>query len=517
VPPWSAVCENRDLYRVVSAQLFDLLLDTYCPPRGCRVIVDAVALQLAAPHTLDEWLNTNRVWLSEAAAAEVAGAREKLRGDKDWRAKARALTKRLAMSGALKSVPMCVETGEDGTTYAPFPLPEAANSCGEADVGVFFWFSALGAERQHITLRGARRACSAQPDAVSAQFYSAEALEEDAAAREMDTLAAPPRSLAERRANQTSLLEQNADWRVVSDKEALRTIAEILPLERASENVLRAPNRGLILSSDTDFIALALLWYAQLRHQHPDDARFCLEHAPLASLGECRLERAPPNGWIAAFGDYWTPTTAAQAKKMAAAGQAPPKAASEALLAHEVWDIGELYKNVVRELDASSEPAARLNAVLSFATMTASCGNDFLRGLAQVNRRYQWLGLRAAMRASGALAQWPAGAQYPLVRPERYVIFLKYVYHAYALERCAKDKRPPPSAAALSFERVARYVDEKHTKTPRNKVARGARLALMYERLNWWLAYATCAARGVCHIRDDRVWGWRTGNGKYFV
>lgn len=551
LPPWIAVCANRALYRVVCAQLFALMLHEYRPPAGCRVILDALDLCVMAPDSLDAWCATDRVQLSEHGARVVGEARQQLRNatERHWRRETARIASRLAHQGHLRSVPVCLETDMQGRTYAPFALPNAANSCGEADIGLFFWADAMRRERQHVTLAGCRahNRPVVVPQAI-AHFYTDEQL--DALRRErvqhaqesgvLAPLASAP-TYEERLEAARHALDQDpdlavpalADQRSAIDHERLRPIAELTPLRRTEHNRQAEPNSVLLVSTDTDFFALAVLWFAQLALTSNHDVQYMADHAPLLSIGRRRVvsREWPQDGWIdRPAAQLYTPSTAAQRKKAQEAGEPVPPQESETEFAYELWCIEQLYTNVLRAMHCTDNSSAeqRYNAALSFVTMCGAAGNDYLCGFAQVNRQLQWRALRALAKALGPerpltslsidqTAPQRLDATLPLIWPERYVLYVKYVYYEYMLERGAKADKPTQPVAFMSYEQVAHMVAKKHKSKPEVHPATGKRLELLYERLMWWIAYVSNARFGIAHIRNDSEWGWRPAFVQYHV
>jgi len=555
LPPWMAVRANRTLYRHATAQLFDLIVATYRPPAGCRLIIDCLDTAATSPESLDAWMRTERVVCDAYARSVIERARRLLRGAANWRTEARRIVAQLGHGGHVRSVPICIETSADGHTYAPFLLRNAANVCGEADVGVLFWLNALQARRQHVTLDGERLVARAL-DAADAEFYTDEQLAGHAALA--DERGAPPEPFVERCRAAQALLDAIDAARDDVEANQSRVDGDAARLGARSERARRAatlvgahrsappdqvPCRGLVLSSDTDFLALLTLWYAWLTatangartaDEGPGYAYF---NAPLLSIGQCEVLRT---GRLGSAADYYVRPPAAKRRRdeeeraeMSPEQRAALPPAPVPIKAHEVWDIARLWALVKSRMELAldecgapaddddetiDEPTHAMNLAASFAAFCASCENDYLAGLPFVNRRCMF---DALLALDGPLAHYDADSGVGVLSPGRYATYIKHCYHRALTTAHGKANKPPRPAAQMSYVEMAAAVAKKYkitTKTgPQKQMPSADRLKLMYERTQWWLVYALCAWRDITELLDDTQWGWPPGSTDVWV
>jgi len=451
------------------------------------------------PASLDDWMCSDRLVLDDFAQRAVDKTREALRAApaNEWRSVASRLVNELAHAGHIWSVPICLETSEDGVTYAPFLLPNAKNQCGEADVGILFWLHALQASRQHETLTG-KRSVGDKIDDSMAEWYDEEQLAEHNALA-ADAAAKQPLSVEERRKRAKVALEANPDLALTyADNEADRAlVAEALPT--SARNPCREPNRMLVLSSDTDFVSLTTVFYAQLCHEQ--DAQYALDNAPLVCLGEMRVTQ---HGWLTDYKSQLVPTTAAERKKR------KWDASNTGLLAHELFDTHRLYHLLLERLGAKDADATdKLEAALSFALFCAACENDFLAGLYFVNRRHMW----EAFLTGGItkrLVVYHAACGAAVVRQAHRDFIKRCYYNSVRDARGAKFK-PSKPVADTTYEQMAALVAAKYAKSAKKHMPDKERLHLMFQRSMWWIVYATQAWQGIGQLLDDTTWGWRQG------
>lgn len=576
MPPWCTVKANRALYRHATAEMLDSIVDRYTPPAGRRLVLDYMDRSAISPADLDSWMGGERLQLSDYARAVIDEARELLRESSEWRDEARELVKRLAQGGHVQSVPVCIETTLDGVRLAPFLLYGASNTIGEADVCIPFWLTAMRSERQHQTLSGERlRARRIDDDDVAALYYTDEqiaqhrhAVEHGAPVTPTEVPALMPlekqrelarsawlEMVAEEQARQAvsrvheALGERGAALEnVVSVRErAVRAHVESLGRPLGQHNECRAPNRGLVLSRDTDFLALLLVWQACLvRETGAADPQYAIDHAPLLSLGHSRLVHR--TGWLTDINDYVEKKKQQRSRAKAAGGKrkAPggdsvatnedesgdeqdggadearivtmelafaSRDARPSFVAQELYDVGRVERELAAQIDTETLISAarhatdleRCNNALGFATLTAMCGNDYLKGLPYVNRASSykgWLGSACSAR----LLQYVQRQDMWLLDEAAHRDLVKRCY--YESLCTAKSRIPSQPVDKLSYDDVARLWSAKWKNLPSAHMADAARLQLMYRRTQWWLSYAVSGSQHICLLIDHENWGW---------
>lgn len=519
LPAWLSVTANRVFYRVAMDETFDLIVQQYKPPRGCRLIIDALDRCASSPQTVEDWMCSERLLVDEFARDKIERMRVVFRSmatvGEDWRTLAYRVVKELAQYGHFKSVPICLETDADGVTSAPFLLPGAANQCGEADVGIMFWIDALQASKQHVTLRAERRA-GVEIDPALAQYYG-----EDELARhnELVSVIAPnPISVAERREQAAAVLRDNPDAADYANAATRTALLELLALNH--ENPCRAPNRVMVTSCDTDFLSLLVLAYARICQQNPTDKQYALDNAPLLSIGECKVRRT---GWLSSNDDFVYPVPGSSKKRKRdddddddeeeAVGTGEPAA----IIAHELYDIHRLYVLLLEKCGcATDSPASQYECALSYALFCASCENDYLAGLYFVNRKYMW---EAFCALKGQLVYYNDTVDAGLLVPSQYQSYLKHAYwHSLTGARGNKNK-PTKSAAQMTYHQMAAIVAGKYTaaSAAQKHMFDEERAVLVFKRLQWWLVYASQAWISITRLLEDSVWGWSAGTVNDFV
>lgn len=471
LPQWDAVRADRALFRHACTQLMELIQRTYKPPRGCRVILDYnVRCTTSGVGSLAEWMveSDERVQCSPLARCTIEAARRRFARQANWHAEADRLVSALAHAGHIKVAPICIETSlHDQTTYLPFVLPNAAHNCGEADVGCLFWLDALQSDKLHHTLVGTRFA-----DADNVR------------------LAPQPLSVAERAAMGLRLLENDPDAIMVAN-DAKSYLARYLTFVAEPDSLgmpsahRAACGSALVISIDTDFLSLTLMWYAQFCEAQGAARRdYCRMHAPFLSLGELKAKR---RGWLTGGADI---VSTEELKKLPA-----PEAATVSRYA-AIWDIDRLYDRVV----ALTQHGSELERIASFALFCATCQNDYLPGFSWLNRRFNY---QAALDTGMRLVRYEAGK--PIVDLGR---FLEYVKCAYFLSASENGKPPARSARELTYAQMAACVAKRNPKRRAAHMPDRAELQLQYKRCQWWISMATEAWRDLGAIVDHRNWGW---------
>jgi len=485
MPNWTAVRADRTLFRHACNQMMDLIQAIYKPPRGCRLILDYnVPCTSSGIGSLDQWMACPRVRCSPLATRIIAAARRRFASMEHWHAEADRLVVELAHRGHVRVLPVCIETSlDDGTTYRPFLLPNAAHNCGEADVGCLFWADALQNERLHETLVGERRTGLSEITPEMREMYSDEQL-----ARFEAQLIAPPApqplSVVARHAEALQIIERDPNALIAANDAAL-------PISRQLTfglqfNSARAPRMAcgaaLIISVDTDFFALTLLWYAQFYAAHSAD---CIEyrrtHAPFLSLGDIKTRKS---GWL----------TADDIVTTAALKKTPDPTV---LHRFEIWDIGRLYERVLT-LTNSGSPMER---IASFALFCAACKNDYLPGFPEVNRCFTY---DAFVSTGGALVRYVDGK--PIVDQPNVIRLIKHAYYNSIVKK-GGPHAPKRPATELTYAQVASAVAAKYKAVESHMPSKDA-LILLYRRYQWWISMATEAWRDLGAIVDHRHWGW---------
>ena len=571
LPPWPAVRANRTLYRHATAQLLALVERTYKPPPGRRLIIDCVDTAITSPCDLDAWMRTERVECDDYARGVVERARAALRGRADWRTKVRDIVNVLGHGNHMRSVPVCIETNSDGLTYAPFLLRNVVKTCGEADIGILYWVHALSAARLHHTLHGERRLVDELPSRASelGDFYTeaqrAEHAAQKAALGGADALAPQPQPFAEQCRDAQRLLDaidaarndvtanqslSDGAARRAGDQSARAHLAHALLGEQRSADTLDlVPNRALVFSSDTDFLSLLTAHHAQALADAHDAAlrdgtdpqrahQRVVCNAPLLSIGECRVLRC---GALTSAEDYYVLPSKAKrdAAARARAKLTPEQRAAmppepQWTTALEVWDIARVWDCVFDKLRSSYQERAEreqrddeaandgdgneaqriLDAASTFALFCASCQNDYLAGLGGVNRTDMFAGLLAL---GAPLVAYDKARRMPIIDPTRYANYIKHCYHRSLAAKRGKANKPPRAAHLMSYEQVAAVVRQKYKTSDKSHMPTRARLALMYQRSQWWIVYAMSGWRGIDALLDDTVWGWPEGSTDVWV
>ena len=524
LPPWIAVRANRTLYRHAVSQVFDLLLETYTPPPGCRLIIDAMDMSAVYPENLDDWMRSERIYLDEFGTQIVNRAREALRADPEWRKRITRIVQDLGHAGHLWSVPLCLETTERGERLAPFCLPNARNQCGEADVGIEFWIDALQARKQHKTLEGKREFTRTIEEDLASKYYSSEQIEQDLSSRARN---APEQSVvpfSERIQRANKLVEEHPDVEVRMSARS-KVPALTTYIRTSDKNPCKQPNRTLVLSRDTDFLSLVPLFYARMRQKY--GRQYAIDNAPLISIGPCTSFKL---GWVQDVKKDGEGNSDQTEEVFVPGGAAGKKRARDEpdkkqYCVSEIYDVHRLYECLMEKFgieqttssSASTATAATsssgahgrasdqaMSLLLSFATFCASCENDFLAGLYFVNKRAMW---QAFCNVNGQLAVQVHRT--PVICPRLYVEYIKNCYHRSLMNARGKDK--PPSASTISYNTLAEYVMKKYKKTPKKCMPDAETLQLMYERTQWWLVYASKAWQSIGVLLDHSTWGWRPG------
>jgi len=559
LPPWVAVRANRTMYRYATAQLLQLIERTYKPPPGKRLIIDCIDTLVTSPPTLDKWMGTDRIVCDEYARRVVREAREALRDCADWRTHVDKIVSQLGHGGHLHTVPICIETSAEGLTYPPFPLQSVVKTCGEADVGILYWVHALSAPRLHTTLNGVRRVVEELPDVNSelGDFYTEEQRAENRAhiaASGLGATAPSPKPFRDEcRAAQQLLdsidaarndvtanqsLVDGAARRAGADSARAKQAGALLRHRRTRDMLDLVPNRGLVFSSDTDFLTLLTVHHAERVAQARDEAlrdgsdvlralQRAECNAPVLSIGNCRVRRL---GALQSEDDYYVLPPLAKRKAEAArrAKLTPAELAADPEpvfhTALEIWDIARLWDCVYDTLQFSYEERAEregasgaaadeevdasqkmLDTASTFALFCASCENDYLAGLCGVNRVCMFQGL---LDFGAPLVTFDRERRMPVIEPAHYANYLKHCYHRSMMAARGKANKPPRPARQMSYEQVQEVVCKKHKARPTWHMPDKPRLKLMYRRSQWWLVYAVSAWRGIDTLLDDTVWGW---------
>ncbi len=531
LPPWIAVRANRTIYRHATAELLELALDSVVPPPGRRIIFDFMDRAASSPDTLDDWMCSERLLVDAYASETIEKARELLRKRADWRERAAEIVSALGHGGHVHSVPICVETSLDGTRYTPFLLRNAANMCGEADVGVSFWWRAMCDDRVATTLRGCRRVIPAPIHDSVREYYTAADLAEIERQRAAAPIDTSPLTPAEQCAWATAYMErhqavlQDVNAPVLEKIRAVEAYFDDPRLELAhrllqpngAQNPCRPgrANVGCVLSSDTDFLSLLPLSFAQLAYEAELEDRplqWCVENSMLLSIGECKVMRT---GWLSGPADYYVAPTAAAKRKREDEGKAP---AEEPLhfVANELWDVAKMafkVRRLAEARDASSDETigARwyLERAASFATFAASCGNDYLAGLTGINRADMW---QAFVACGSSLVRYDERQKLCVLVPERYTDYIKHCYW-HALTNKHKNStanKPKKPAAQMTCAEVFDCWRGKFKviwAPPSDET-----LNLMYQRTQWWLVYVMRAHESAADLLDDKLCGWPPGS-----
>lgn len=495
IPPWIAVRADRTLYQHAIDQLISLMCALYKPPRGRRLIIDVLDMAATAPNSLDEWMHSARIVMDDYAKATVARAKVLLQGNADWWVEARRITYELGHGGHVWSVPIQIYTDDEGTTYKAGLLYNALKREGEADVEIHNWFTDMTEERQHITLTG--ELVAGDPiDERNLEFYDVNQIQEML-------------DLANTRAPDPLPFAQMGEDRIAPGDD--------------EQNPCTHPNRGIVLTCDTDFLSLTLLWYARYCFLNRASGINCIDNAPLHSIGECQVMRT---GWLQSAKDYYVrpvkrkaPATldedgdveGAQAANADALATAP----AQPVTALEVWDVHRLWQMVSGCDVASNSSLKHLARVTSFAVFCALCGNDYLNGLYFVSRVSMYAAYKKMLDASDdpttLLVSFDNEAKLTvIVNPIVFVQLLKGCYWHQLMSLRGSANKPDKPVASMSYSAVARVVAAKY-KNRKCHMPNAADLALIYQRLTWCANYAFHGPQSITEILDDNVWGWPPG------
>lgn len=525
LPPWLAVRANRVFYRHATDQLFRLIETHYRPPPGKRLILDALDMAATSPHTIDDWMRSDRLLCDDYAKSVIERTREALRRSgasaqsedgADWRTTASRVVKELAHAGHIKSVPICIETGADGRTYEPVLLVNAANECGEADVGIMFWIDALQAQKEAHTLAGQRRLAGVIAPELT-EYYTSATLNEHSAIA--STTVPQPLTFEQRRQRAEELLRAQPELQLQADNPLVR--AQISAAYAATpHSPCLHPNRALVLSTDTDFLSLLPVAYARMCYENAGDPQYCVDNAPMLSLSECSVTRL---GWLQSADDFYK---AAKKKRkiddedepddggddddgppVVAVAAAPP---AQVYLAHEVYDIERMCHDLLQKFDLNkpeATPLARLHCILSYGVFCATCENDYIAGLYGVNRKQMF---DAFVQIGGDLVRFDARMNTALLVPSQHTLYLKHCYYNSLMSKAGNKNKPKQPAEQTTYDEVAAIVARKY-KRPEQHMPDDTRRALVYKRLQWWLVYASEAWRSIGALLDHSVWGWPEG------
>lgn len=483
IPPWIAVKADRTLYYHAVSQMFDMMFALYRPPPGRRVIVDCLDMAATAPNSLGEWMHSERLVLDQYAQKIVAETRELLRDNPDWWTKCRHIGYELAHGGHIASVPVCIETAEDGTTYQPFLLYNALCHAGEADIEMHNWMTKMSAPDQHITLAGDRKV-SAPVDDRNLEFYDAQQI------RDMQEAA------EQRGAQPLPLSEQPEKMQAPGDE---------------TQNNCTHPNRGLILTCDTDFLSITLLWYARFCFLNRRTGLNCLDNAPLFSIGECEVLRT---GWLQSGADYYVkPKAALKRKRPEAPTTAAPAEEGQPIVAIEVYDVHRLWQMVAQCDVASNSTLKHLERVASFVAFCVMCGNDYLAGLYFVSRKNMYAAYKALAEnpAIPTLVRFDdADTLTAIINPAVYTHFIKGCYYQQLMSMPGAANKPVLPVHSMSYHGVNEIVRAKW-KDRKKHMPDDETLLLMYERATWAVNYALHGPQSITHLLDDSIWGWKSG------
>ena len=481
LPPWIAVRADRTLYYHAISQLFEMIHALYRPPRGCRLIIDCLDMAATAPNSLGEWMHSQRLVLDEYAQLVVARARHALRDNANWWNEARRITYELGHAGHVKSVPICIETSDDGITYLPFPLFNAANNAGEADIEIHDWMTKMSELEQHVTF-GGERVIAAPLDERNLEFYDTDMLREHEA-------------LAALRGPEPLPLSEQPEQTAAPGDDAV--------------NPCTRPNRGLILTCDTDFLSLTLMWYARFCYKNRATGLNCLDNAPLFAIGECQVLRT---GWLQSADDFYVKPK----KRKREQGAPPPVQPGDVggpIAALEVYDIHRLWQLVTGCNVAADSNLAALERVASFVAFCAMCGNDYLAGLYFVSRVSMFKAYKRLYNAAtttASLVHFIDGERLTaVVNPAVYVHFIKSCYWEALMAATGQANKPNSPASAMSYTAVARIVANKYNNANRHMPDEDT-LQLMYDRLTWCINYALHGPQSITQLLDDAHWGWRS-------
>jgi hypothetical protein len=431
-------------------------------------------------------MHSARIEMDDYAKDVVARAKLLLRDDPNWWQEARRLTYELGHGGHFKSIPICIETDMNGVTFEPFLLRGAASNCGEADMEIHAWLTRMSRRQQHTTLIG-ERVVATEIDERNAAFYSAEQIREQ-------------KELAELRGLDPLPLDETPEL--------------LFPEGDLQQNPCTEPNRGLILTCDTDFLSLAPMWYARYCYMNVGSGLNCIDDAPLHSVGECEVLRT---GWIASADDFYV-KPAATGKRAAAGASAPTPQPNEpaSRTALEVYDVHRQWQIITGAKNPNTrtkeEAFQDLQRVASFVAFCAMCENDYLDGLYFVSHPSMWDAFQKFILdpLMPPLVTFHEPNMTAVVNPAFYVHFIKGCYHAQLLSYDCKTNKPPRPAAEMSYAAVSTIQTSKW-KDAKRHMPKEDRLELMYERTTWCINYAFHGPQQITELLEDSIWGWRPG------
>lgn len=522
LPPWIAVRADRTLYRHAVNQLIELVMNSYKPPPDCRLIVDMLDMSVAWPDSLEHWMTGESILLSDNAKQIVERTRAALRGgaQDDWRTITQKIARELAQTGDLMSVPYCIETDATGVTFKKFLLPNAANQCGEADIGVLFWLNALQSQLVGKTLNGERNSVAPIGDDL-AEYYTAAQHAENQALHASTVQVGDALPHAERLRQARHALHDDPDLILQTDSALVRAkIALALPL--LPSNPCREPNRVLVMSVDSDFLSLVPLWYARLCYDNSHSEQYCIDNAPLLAAGECKVKRL---GWLQSHDDFCKGPMRKKRKKPDEADDsddedddnAPIEApnvpgAPVEYIAHEIYDVHRMYKEILRICGtAGADRKKRLESVASFAVFCGACGNDYIAGMFFVNRAHSF---KSFVDIACTLVHFEPRLDSFVIVTDAYTNFVKgCYYHALNSARGEKNK-PKKSVQATSYNEMAALVQAKYktgVNYEKKHMPDREQRQLVQARLQWWIVYVSEAWRAIDRMLDEDKVGWPPG------
>jgi hypothetical protein len=432
-------------------------------------------------------MHSERIQLDDYAKGVVRRTRELLADNPDWWIEARRITYELGHAGHIRSVPICIETNEEGQTYLPFLLHNATCRAGEADIEIHGWFTRMSEWEQHKAFEGERR-LAGDLDQRNIDYYSVEQIREMAEA-------------AEFRGPQPLPLADQPGERIAPGDESVNNCTH--------------PNRGLVLTCDTDFLSLTLLWYARFCFKNRDTGLNCLDNAPLFAIGECQVLRT---GWLQEPTDFYKKPT--KKRKRAAddvdsTGAAPPPppepvVENAPISALEVYDVHRLWQLVSGCDVAAHSTLAHLEKVASFVAFCTICGNDFLANLRGVSHTNMFAAYQrfANDPAMPTLVRFDNAEKLTaIVNPTVYVHFVKSCYYQMLMALPGKANKPTAPVNKMSYAAVARIVAAKFKDLKRHMPNEEV-LELKYDRTTWCINYAVHGPQSNTEILDDSVWGW---------
>lgn len=483
LPPWIAVVADRTLYQHAVCQMFDMVVALYRPPPGRRVIIDCLDMAATAPNSLGEWMHSERIHLDDYAKGVVRRARELLVDNPDWWTEARRIGYELAHAGHIESVPMMIETNEAGETYQPILLHNARCRAGEGDIEIHNWFTKMSESEQHKAFEGERRLVG-ELDQRNLEYYSAQQI------REMQ-------DAADVRGPQPIPLADQPSERIAPGDETVNNCTH--------------PNRGLVLTCDTDFLSMTLFWYARFCYKNRTTGLNCLDNAPLFAIGECQVLRT---GWLQEPTDFYIkPKKRKRGTDDNGDVAPPPEEPIQAapISALEVYDVHRLWQLITGCDVAANSTLAHLEKVASFVAFCAMCGNDYLAGIYFVSRTNMFAAYQRLANdpATPPLVRFDNGEKLTaIINPIVYIHFVKSCYYQMLMAARGKANKPTAPVTNMSYNAVARIVAAKF-KNVKNHMPSEDVLQLMYERTTWCVNYALHGPQSNTEILDDSVWGWQ--------